>query len=171
MEETELRTRLDALAERTAPPAREPDELTATVVARHHAQRRRQWAVAAAVVAVLVLVPAVRALTAPEPQPRRTDPASRSTSSARPTRGSLADDTELVDAIRRLPVGPRRVIDPASGARDDRTCTWCGPTTSRRALGTRRRVRWRPIPRRRLPTTLRLAWPGSSARGGRPRSR
>ena len=62
MGETELRARLDTLAERMAPPAREPDELTATVVAQHRVQRRRQWAVAAAVVAVLVLVPTVRAL-------------------------------------------------------------------------------------------------------------
>ena len=55
MAETELRTRLGALAERTAPPAREADDLTATVVARHHAQRRRQWAVAAAVVALSLI--------------------------------------------------------------------------------------------------------------------
>ena len=64
MGETELRVRLDTLAERMAPPAREPDELTAAVVAQHQVQRRRQWVVAAAVVAVFVLVPAVRALIA-----------------------------------------------------------------------------------------------------------
>src|SRR4051812_46780486 len=102
MEEAELRTRLDALAERTAPPVREPDDLTATVVARHHAQRRRQWAVAAAVVAVLVLVPAVRALTAPEPDPAA-PPTEQVDVFGAPTRGSLADDSALIDAIQRLP--------------------------------------------------------------------
>lgn len=102
MEETELRTRLDALAERTAPPAREPDDLTATVVARHHAQRRRQWAVAAAVAAVLVLVPAVRALTAQEPQPAA-PPTENVDVFGAPTRGSLSDDTALIEAIQRLP--------------------------------------------------------------------
>ena len=112
MEETELRARLDALAEGTAPPARGPDELTATVVARHHAQRRRQFAVAAAVVAVLVLVPAMRALTAQEP-----DPATRPTEQVdvfgAPTRGSLADDTALIDDIQRLPWV--RAGDPPDG--------------------------------------------------------
>jgi hypothetical protein len=102
MEEPELRTRLGALAERTAPPAREPDDLTATVVARHHAQRRRQWAVAAAVVAVLVLVPAVRALTAQEPRPAA-PPTEHADVFGAPTRGSLADDTALIEAIQRLP--------------------------------------------------------------------
>jgi hypothetical protein len=102
MEETELRNRLDALAERTAPPAREADDLTATVVARHHAQRRRQWAVAAAVVAVLVLVPAVRFMTAPDPQPAA-PPTQQVDVFGAPTRGSLADDTALMDAIQRLP--------------------------------------------------------------------
>ena len=102
MEEAELRNRLDALAERTAPPAREPNDLTATVVARHHAQRRRQWAVAAAVVAVLVLVPAVRALTAQEPHPA-TPPTEQVDVFGAPTRGSLADDAALIEAIQRLP--------------------------------------------------------------------
>jgi hypothetical protein len=102
MEEAELRTRLDALAQRTAPPVREPDDLTATVVARHHAQRRRQWALAAVVVAVLVLVPAVRALTAQEPHPAA-PPTEQVDVFGAPTRGSLADDTALIDAIQRLP--------------------------------------------------------------------
>ncbi|TFV86120.1 hypothetical protein [Blastococcus sp. CT_GayMR16] len=102
MEETELRNRLDALAERTAPPAREAADLTTSVVARHHAQRRRQWAVAAAVVAVLVLVPAVRALTAHEPTPAA-PPSEQVDVFGGPTRGSLADDTALIDAIQRLP--------------------------------------------------------------------
>ena len=102
MGETELRVRLDTLAERMVPPAREPEELTATVVARHQVQRRRQWAVAAAVVAVFVLVPTVRALTAPEPHPAA-PPTEQVDVFGAPTRGSLADDADLIDAIQRLP--------------------------------------------------------------------
>jgi hypothetical protein len=102
MEETELRNRLATLAQRTAPPAQEPDDLTISVIARHHAQRRGQWAVAAAVVAVLVLVPAVRALTERDPQPA-TPPTEQIDVFGAPTRGSLADDTALIDAIQRLP--------------------------------------------------------------------
>lgn len=102
MRETELRARLDTLAERMAPPAREPDELTATVVARHQVQRRRQWAVAAAVVAVFVLVPAVRALIGQAPHPAA-PPTEQVDVFGAPTRGSLADDADLIEAIQRLP--------------------------------------------------------------------
>jgi hypothetical protein len=124
MEETELRTRLETLAEHTAPPAREPGELTATVVARHRAQRRRQWAVAAAVVAVLVLVPAVRFGASPDPQPAQ--PTEKVDIFRGPTRGSLAGDSELVNAIRRLPWVFED--DPASGAPAmvNRHVVWAG---------------------------------------------
>jgi hypothetical protein len=101
MGENELRARLDTLAERMAPPAREPDELTATVVARHQVQRRRQWAVAAAVVAVIVLVPAARALIEREPHPAA--PTEQVDVFGAPTRGALADDAALIEAIQRLP--------------------------------------------------------------------
>ena len=102
MEETELRARLDTLAERMAPPSQEPDELTASVVARHQIQRRRQWAVAAVVVAVFVLVPALRGLIAPEPHPAA-PPTEQVDVFGAPTRGSLADDAALIEDIQRLP--------------------------------------------------------------------
>jgi hypothetical protein len=100
-EQTELRTRLEELAERMVPPVRDPVELTDRIVARHSAGRRRQWAAALAVVVLLVLVPAVRVLTAPDPQPPA--PTEKVDIFRGPTRGSLAGDTELVNAIRNLP--------------------------------------------------------------------
>ena len=134
MEETELRTRLETLADHTVPPAQEPGKLTATVVARHRAQRRRQWAVAAAVAVVLVLVPAVRLPTSPEPQPAA--PTEKVDIFRGPTRGSLAGDTELVNAIRRLPWAFED--DPVEcGARDGESARGVGRRLLRRAVGTR----------------------------------
>jgi len=104
MDDTELRTRLDSLASRTAPPAQNPDDLVATVAERSRAGRRRQGllvAAAAAVVAVLVAVPAVRSELG-----RDTDPATPATPTGvytTPTRGMLAGDTGFVEGLRRRP--------------------------------------------------------------------
>jgi hypothetical protein len=104
MKETDLRARLEGLAERTAPPVQDPGDLTATVVARHHVQRHRQWAlaaVAAVLVAVLVGVPAVLSRTTQDPAPA--GPAHSSGIYTPPTRGDLSDDLDFVEGVRRLP--------------------------------------------------------------------
>ena len=104
MEDTELRTRLELLAYRTAPPPRDADELIATVVASHRARRLRQWVLTAAVAVVatvLVLVPAARSALDRDPTP-----AAPSTSTGvytTPTRGNLADDVVFLEAMRRQP--------------------------------------------------------------------
>lgn len=105
MEETELRTRLESLASHAAPPPRTIDDPTATVVELHRAGRRRQMAfgaVVAAVVAVLVPIPVTRGLLSSEP-----DPASPATPSGAvyttPTRGSLADEPDFLQAMLRRP--------------------------------------------------------------------
>jgi len=104
MEDTELRSRLESLASRTAPPAQDADELVAAVAERSRAGRRRQAllvAAVAAVVAVLVAAPAIRSELG-----RNDDPASPATSTSvytAPTRGIYADEDSFVEGVRRLP--------------------------------------------------------------------
>ncbi len=101
--DTELRTRLESLAVRTAPPPQDADELAATVAARVRDRRRRQWAAAAVgavAAAVLVAVPAIRS-GGPD-----SDPAAPSTPTGvytTPTRGTLAGDVAFVEGLRRRP--------------------------------------------------------------------
>ena len=107
MEDTELRTRLEALAYRTAPPPQDVDQLVATVAARHHAGRRQQWLLtaAAAVVAVVVAV----LLTKPGVflgLDRDTDPA------------SPAIPTGVCTTPTRGPVSPPTLTEPIA------TTTW-----------------------------------------------
>jgi hypothetical protein len=103
MEDTELRERLDGLAWRSAPAVRDSDELVRSIESGVRTRRRRQWTLAAvaAVAAVLVAVPLSRsdedtgpAAPAPRPAPEIY---------TIPTRGNLAFDDSLVDAVRRLP--------------------------------------------------------------------
>ena len=104
MEETELRARLERLAERTVPPVQHPGELTAAVVSRHHAARRRQRAlltVAALVAAVFVSVPTWLSQRSADPGPA--GPASSSGVYTVPTRGNLADEVDFLEAMRRRP--------------------------------------------------------------------
>lgn len=104
MEETELRARLERLAERTAPPAQHPRELTATVVSRHHAERRRQRSLAtvtAVLAAVFVGVPVWLSRTAQDPGPA--GPAPYSGVYTVPTRGNLSSEPDFVEGVRRLP--------------------------------------------------------------------
>jgi hypothetical protein len=104
MEETELRTRLESLAVRTAPLPMDADDLAAMVIAGAHAGRRRQWqlaAMTAAVVAVLVSVPVIRSAL-----DRDSEPAAPGTTTGvytGPTRGDLAEDLNFVQVVRRLP--------------------------------------------------------------------
>ena len=106
LEDTELRTRLESLAHRTAPPPRDADELAATVAARVH--DRRRWrtvsAVAAAATAVLVWVsvPLVGSSEDRGTEPARPSPSPVDVYGA-PTRGPLAVDSAFVEGVRRLP--------------------------------------------------------------------
>jgi hypothetical protein len=128
MDDTELRSRLESLASRTAPPTQDTDELVARVVERSRAGRRRQAlliAAAATVVAVLVAVPAVRS-----EQGRDTDPASPALSTGvytTPTRGILSDEPAFLEGMLRLPwtngPGGRDVPEPHL---DTRHVVWAG---------------------------------------------
>jgi hypothetical protein len=106
MDQTELRARLERLADLSAPPSRDPGELSATVASRHRAQRRRQWALAtvATVAAVLVAVlgvPLLMSRTIHDPSPA--GPPHSSAVYTGPTRGDLSDDPDFVEGVRRLP--------------------------------------------------------------------
>jgi|tagenome__1003787_1003787.scaffolds.fasta_scaffold20977875_3 hypothetical protein len=102
MEPTELRERLHRIAESSAPPAQDPAELTAAVVSRHHAERRRQVALAtlaAVLVAIVVGVPLLRTTQHPTPA----GPTHASAVYTPPTRGDLSRDLLFVERVRRLP--------------------------------------------------------------------
>jgi hypothetical protein len=104
MEETELRDRLHDLARRSAPTVRDDDELVQAVEAGVRTGRRRQWtvaAVAAALCAVLVAVPLSR--SDEDARPAAPTPASAPEIYSIPTRGNVAADQPVVDAVRRLP--------------------------------------------------------------------
>jgi hypothetical protein len=104
MEDTELRTRLELLAHRTAPPTQDVDDLVATVTVRTRAKRRRQWAVAAAAVLALtyfVVVPGIRATV-----DRDTDPAAPAAPTGvytTPTRGYLSGEVDFLEGVRQRP--------------------------------------------------------------------
>ena len=123
MRDDELRARLTALADATAPPPRA--DLAAVVEHRHRARRRSQLrlgAAAAAVAAMAVAVPlvldgepaeSVAAVTA-VPDVQDLPPAG-----VGPTRGSLADDAEFVEAVRQLSwsdPGARAAAPPPAGS-------------------------------------------------------
>jgi hypothetical protein len=104
MEPTELRERLHRLADRSAPPIRDTDDLVRTVADRLHDRRRKERALAAvgAVLAVvLVAVPIALSRTADDPGPAA--PAHSSGVYTTPTRGGLSDDLDFVEGVRRLP--------------------------------------------------------------------
>jgi hypothetical protein len=106
MEPTLLAERLERLADRTAPPPRA--DLAEVVAGRHRARRRETAgivAVCAAVAAVVLLVPR---LITPSPDAVPAPAAPPVTASAadvlgQPTRGSLAQDTAFLEAVRGLP--------------------------------------------------------------------
>lgn len=112
--QTELRDRLHRLAEDTAPPTR--TDLATVIVARHQARRRQHvamGAVAAAVLTVVVAVPAViggtshthtpAPVAAPANGPDEVTALQAADVYGAATRGSLAPDAALVEAVRRLP--------------------------------------------------------------------
>lgn len=122
MEETELRTRLERLAERTAPPVQHPGELTATVVSRLHAERRRRLAlatVAAVLAAVFVGVPMWLSRTTEDPGPA--GPAAPTGVYTTPTRGNLSEEVDFLEGVLRLPwtTGPGGddVLEPPQDTR------------------------------------------------------
>jgi hypothetical protein len=112
----ELRARLTALADATAPPPRA--DLAAVVEHRHRARRRTQLrlgavgaVVVAAVAAGQVLVPdgpSAEPATAVAVAP---DPPDAVASDDGPTRGSLAGDAEFLQSVRQLSWS-----DPGTGA-------------------------------------------------------
>jgi hypothetical protein len=117
MEDTELRSRLEFLASRIAPPEQDADDLVAAVAARSRAGRRRQAflvAAAAAVVAVLVAVPAVRSELGRDDDPAA--PASPTAVYTTPTRGNLSYDVDFLDVMSRrawrTETGARHVLEP-----------------------------------------------------------
>ncbi len=123
MRDDELRARLTALADATAPPPRA--DLAAVVEHRHRARRRSQLrlgAAAAAVAAVAVAVPLVLdgepaesvAAVAAVPDVQDLPPAG-----VGPARGSLAGDAEFVEAVRQLSwsdPGARAAAPPPAGS-------------------------------------------------------
>jgi hypothetical protein len=104
MAPTELRERLHRLADRSAPPIRDTDDLVRTVADRLQDRRRKERALAAmaAVLAVVfVAVPIALSRTAVDPGPAA--PAHSSGVYTTPTRGGLSEDPDFVEAVRRLP--------------------------------------------------------------------
>jgi hypothetical protein len=102
MEQTELHERLHGLAGRSAPEVRDAHELTRSIAGAVRARRRREAAlaaVAAVLVAVFVGVPTLRSGTEHDVQPAAPSTGIYSTH----TRGNLAQDAELVDAVVRMP--------------------------------------------------------------------
>jgi hypothetical protein len=159
MEETELRERLEYIAARTAPPPQDPGGLAAAVVDRHRSARRRQAGLVAVLAIVLVLVPGVRYLTSAEPEPAAppADPVETVEIFTLPTRGSLADDTEFLDGILRLPWilqnEPPRTEIPV----EDTHVVWAGDSDAGR-WALLAGVEPGAAPRRSSDAALRLAW-------------
>ncbi len=116
MRDDELRARLTALADATAPPPRA--DLAAVVEHRHRARRRTQLRLGAvgAVVVAAVAVGSVLVPDGPSAEPATAvagapDVPDLPASSDRPTHGSLAGDADFVEAVRRLSWS-----DPGAGA-------------------------------------------------------
>jgi hypothetical protein len=126
MRDDELRARLTALADATAPPPRA--DLAAVVEHRHRARRRSQLrlgAVGAVVVAtVAVAVGQVLVPDAPSSEPATAvaeapDVHDLPASGDGPTHGSLADDAAFVEAVRQLSwsdPGARAAAPPPAGS-------------------------------------------------------
>ena len=104
MRDDELRARLTALADATAPSPRA--DLAAVVEHRHRARRRAQFRGGAAAVAVAAVVVAVPLVADGEPAGSVAAVAEEAPADADvlggPTRGSLAGDAEFVAAVRQL---------------------------------------------------------------------
>jgi hypothetical protein len=134
IEPTELRERLHRLAECSAPPVRDGDDLVRTVADRLRARRRqeRALAVVAAVIAVVfVAVPLVLARTAQDPGPA--GPAHSSGVYTTPTRGNVSDQLDFVEGVRRLswtngPAGE----DVPEPPLDTRHVVWAGDVSGKR---------------------------------------
>ncbi len=124
MRDDELRARLTALADATAPPPRA--DLAAVVEHRHRARRRSQLRLGAvgAVVVAGVAVGQVLVLDAPSSEPATAvaeapDVHDLPASGDGPTRGSLAGDAAFVEAVRQLPwsdPGARAAAPPSAGS-------------------------------------------------------
>ena len=126
MRDDELRGRLHALADATAPPPR--SDLAAVVGRRHRARRRTQLRLAAAAAAVVGTVGAGQLLLPDRPVADRATaiaeaPAVGTVTPADgyggPTRGSLAGDAAFVDEVLRLSWSDRGVgadVPPPAGS-------------------------------------------------------
>jgi hypothetical protein len=104
--DSDIRAGLHALAERAGPPSLDGDDLAGLVVREERSRRRRHLGVVAAAVAVAVVATAVPFALNRDPAPRGqvTTPVLRSADVyGLPTRGSLADDEQFVEAVRRAP--------------------------------------------------------------------
>ena len=118
MRDDELRARLTALADATAPPPRA--DLAAVVEHRHRARRRTQLRLGAVGVVVVAAVAVGRVLVpdGPSAEPATAvavapDVPDRPASDDGPTRGSLAGNAEFLEAVRQLSWS-----DPGAGAAD-----------------------------------------------------
>ncbi len=118
MRDDELRARLTALADATAPPPRA--DLAAVVEHRHRARRRTQLRLGAvgAVVVAAVAVGSVLVPDGPSAEPATAvavapDVSDLPASDDGPTRGSLAGDAEFLEAVRQLSWS-----DPGAAAAD-----------------------------------------------------
>ncbi|MGY1762829.1 hypothetical protein ACI79G_17150 [Geodermatophilus sp. SYSU D00779] len=124
MRDDELRARLTALADATAPPPRA--DLAAVVEHRHRARRRSQLRLGAvgAVVVAAVAVGRVLVPDGPSAEPATAvaeapDVRDLPAPGDGPTRGSLAGDAESVEAVRQLSwsgPGARTAAPPPAGS-------------------------------------------------------
>ncbi|SES96960.1 hypothetical protein [Geodermatophilus poikilotrophus] len=123
MRDEELRARLTALADATAPPPRA--DLAAVVGRRHRARRRTQLRVGAAAAAVAAVAVAAPLLVDGEPAGSVAavaavpDAQGRPAAGDGPARGSLADDAAFVAAVRQLSwsdPGARAAAPPPAGS-------------------------------------------------------
>jgi hypothetical protein len=124
MRDDELRARLTALADATAPPPRA--DLAAVVEHRHQARRRTQLRLGAVGAVVVAAVAASQVLVpdAPSSEPATAvaeapDVHDLPAPGSGPTRGSLADDAAFVEAVRQLSwsdPGARAAAPPPAGS-------------------------------------------------------